>query len=388
MKSAYIGKIQLSDVDLSYLHEAQKISDITVFMEVTPRFTKGPAFNIKKIYQHSGIFKATDIYPELSKFEDFIDLEKFFIVNTAGKLWFLKALWTNILLLITLIKGHYDYVHLTWPPSLYEIPIYFIKRKLILTVHDPFPHSGLNTFMVRLRREIAFRLVPKFILLNHTQLKSFEQYYNISSNRILDSRLSIYNYLRTVEATTSLKPNSRYILFFGKISRYKGIDILFQAMKRVNKECPECKLIVAGNGSFPFNIDEYKKLHYIEIRNRFIPEDELVELIMNAAFVVCPYTDATQSGVIMSAYAFNIPVIATNVGALPEMVIQDKTGYIVKPKDTISLAEAIVNLWKDEDLRETFSKNIEHSFKEGILSWKKIAEEVTSFAKNDKGEQL
>lgn len=381
-KSAYIGKIQLSDVDLSYLHEAQKISDITVFMEVTPRFTKGPAFNIKKIYNQTGIFKAIDIYPELLKFEGFIDLDNFFIVNTPGRFWFLKALWTNTLLLIALIKGHYDYIHLTWPPSLYELPIYFIKRKLILTVHDPFPHSGLNTFIVRLRREIAFRLVPKFILLNHTQLKSFEQYYNISSKRILDSRLSIYNYLRTVRVSKSLRSNSPYILFFGKISCYKGIDILFQAMKRVNKECPECKLIVAGNGNFPFNIDEYKKLHYIEIRNKFIPEDELIELIKNAAFVVCPYTDATQSGVIMSAFAFNIPVIATNVGALPEMVIHDKTGYIVKTKDITSLSEAIVNLWKDKDLRETFSKNIELSYKDGDLSWKQIAEDIISFAKN------
>ncbi len=382
MKSAYIGKIQLSDVDLSYLHEAQKISDITVFMEVTPRFTKGPAFNIKEIYQHPGVFKAIDIYPELSKFDGFIDLDKFFIINTPGKFWFIKALWTNLLLLIILIKGHYNYVHLAWPPSLYEIPIYFIKRKLILTVHDPFPHSGLNTFIVRLRRKIAFRLIPKFIILNHTQLKSFEQYYNISSKRILDSRLSIYNYLRTVKATTNLRPDSQYILFFGKISSYKGIDFLFQAMKRVYKECPECKLIVAGNGNFPFNIDEYKELHYIELRNRFIPEDELVVLIKNAAFVVCPYTDATQSGVIMSAFAFNIPVIATNVGALPEMVIHDKTGYIVKPKDTTSLSEAIVNLWKDKDLQEKFSRNIEQYYKDGDLSWKQIAEDVISFAKN------
>lgn len=384
MRSAYIGKIQLSDVDLSYLHEAQKISDITVFMEVTPRFTKGPAFNIKQVYPHSGIFKAAHIYPELSKFDGFLDLDKFYIVNTSGKLWLIKSLWTNILLLISLIKGHFDYVHLTWPPSLYEIPIYFIKRKLILTVHDPFPHSGLNTLIVRLRRGIAFRLIPKFILLNHTQLESFEQYYNISSKRILDSRLSIYNYLRTVKASTNLRPNSQYILFFGKISRYKGIDILFQAMKRVNKECPECKLIVAGSGIFPFNIDEYRKLHYIEIRNRFIPEEELVELIKNAAFVVCPYTDATQSGVIMSAFAFNIPVIATNVGALPEMVIQDKTGYIVKPKDPTSLSEAIINLWKNSGLRNTFSKNIELSYREGDHSWKQIAEDVISFAKNKK----
>ena len=60
MKIAYIGKIQLSDADLSYLNSAQKLSDITYIMEVTPRFMKGPAYNIDKIYPHSGVFKATE----------------------------------------------------------------------------------------------------------------------------------------------------------------------------------------------------------------------------------------------------------------------------------------------------------------------------------------
>ena len=77
MKIAYLGKIQLSDVDLSYLHEAQKLSDITYILEITPRFQKGPAFNIKKIANKVGIFKATDLYPELSKYANYIDTDKF-----------------------------------------------------------------------------------------------------------------------------------------------------------------------------------------------------------------------------------------------------------------------------------------------------------------------
>ena len=77
---------------------------------------------------------------------------------------------------------------------------------------------------------------------------------------------------------------------------------------------------MAGGGKFHFDVSEYEALDYIGIRNRFIPDDEMVALIKNCAFMVCPYTDATQSGVIMSAFAFNKPVIATDVGGLPEMV--------------------------------------------------------------------
>ena len=67
MKIAYIGKIQLSDADLSYLNSAQKLSDITYIMEVTPRFMKGPAYNIGKIYTQSGVFKTTKTYQKYKK---------------------------------------------------------------------------------------------------------------------------------------------------------------------------------------------------------------------------------------------------------------------------------------------------------------------------------
>ena len=89
MKIAYLGKIQLSDVDLSYLHEVQKLADITYVMEICPRFQKGPAFNIEHIYPKSGVFKAVDIYPDFQKYADFIDIDKLYVVNTCGRFWLL-----------------------------------------------------------------------------------------------------------------------------------------------------------------------------------------------------------------------------------------------------------------------------------------------------------
>ena len=114
---------------------------------------------------------------------------------------------------------------------------------------------------------------------------------------------------------------------------YKGLDYLLPAMQHVHQQCPDCKLIVAGGGTFHFDITPYHTLSYIDVRNRFIPDSELVALIQHAAFMVCPYTDATQSGVIMSAYAFEKPVIATNVGGLPEMVSHQHYGLIIKERD-------------------------------------------------------
>lgn len=332
MKIAYLGKIQLSDADLSYLNAAQKLADITYIMEINPRFMKGPAYNINKLYQHSGVFKAVEAYPEFERYSQLIDIDKFYVVNTCGRLWQLKAFWTNFLLLLFLIKNKFDVIHLTWPANVYEFIIYLLRRKMILTVHDPFPHSGLDTKIVRLRRNVAFRLIRNFIILNKAQYDEFISFYKLYSVRVIVSRLSCYNNFKMVKPDMSVIPTSKYILFAGNISQYKGVEYLLQAMLMVHEKHPDVKLVVAGGGNYYFNISPYVKLDFIDIRNRFVPDEELVALIRNTEFMVCPYTDATQSGVIMSAFTFNVPVIATRVGGLPDMLGNGRFGMLIDEK--------------------------------------------------------
>lgn len=377
MKIAYLGKIQLSDADLSYLNAAQKLSDITYIMEVTPRFMKGPAYNIGKIYPHSGVFKATEAYPEFEKYSRIIDVDKFYVVNTCGKFWQLKAFWTNFLLLLFLIRNKFDVIHLTWPANVYEFIIYMLKRKIILTVHDPFPHTGLDTRIVRLRRKVAFRCVPHFIILNKAQREKFLSFYHLPSSAVIDSRLSCYTYLNMVEQDMTTVPEQKYILFAGKISKYKGVEYLLEAMKKVHDTFPDIKLVVAGGGKYHFDISEYAALPYIDIRNRFIPDEELVALMNKTQFMVCPYTDATQSGVIMSSFTFGTPVIATRVGGLPEMLGNGKYGMLVKEKDTDALYQGICSLLSDEEQLADYRKEIAKDYtSDGYLSWKTIAEEL------------
>lgn len=377
MKIAYIGKIQLSDADLSYLNSAQKLSDITYIVEVTPRFMKGPAYNIGKIYPHSGVFKATEAYPEFEKYSRIIDVDKFYVVNTCGKFWQLKAFWTNFLLLLFLIKNKFDVIHLTWPANVYEFIIYMLKRKMILTVHDPFPHTGLDTRIVRLRRKVAFRCVPHFIILNKAQREKFLSFYHLPSSAVIDSRLSCYTYLNMVEQDMTTVPEQKYILFAGKISKYKGVEYLLEAMKKVHDTFPDIKLVVAGGGKYHFDIFGYAALPYIDIRNRFIPDEELVALMKKTQFMVCPYTDATQSGVIMSSFTFGTPVIATRVGGLPEMLGNGKYGMLVKEKDTDALYRGICSLLSDEEQLADYRREIAKDYtSDGYLSWKTIAEEL------------
>ena len=376
---AYFGSIQLSDADFSYLNEAQKMANIDYFVEVCPRYMNGPALSISNLYPKSGIYKAREIYKEFEKYDGFIDLDKVNVVNTTGKFWALKSMWLHIVLLFKMIAKRYDVIHIAWPLNVYQFALYFLRKKMVLTVHDPFPHSFSETRIVELRRHVAFTLTQNFVILNRNQKDDFINHYRLEKKNIIESQLSSYTLFQVLDYGSKGRDNRDYILAFGRICKYKGLDYLLPAMKKVHEVHPECKLVIAGKGDFHFDISEYASLDYFDLRNRFIPDDEMISLVKNALFMVCPYTDATQSGVIMSSYAFYRPVIATNVGGLPEMVVDGRYGLIVKEKDVDALADAIIKLLDNKDLIETFSKNIESDYSTGERSWhitaKKLVEE-------------
>ena len=378
MKVAYISGRMFSDVDLSYLMEAQKMSDITYFLPLFRNKIKGAAINIQYLVPKYGIFKAGDVYQELRKFSVLIKSSNFFVVNSkASHMWNPYNLWLYARFAWMLRK--YDVIHLTDFPYYYEWFYYFFRKKIVLTVHDPIPHSSAvhNRMMIKLNRCIGFRLINHFILLNRVQKEECVRINHLQKKHIYESKLGRYDYLKIYEK--ECVSNERYILFFGQISSYKGLDYLLPAMLELHKSNPEVKLILAGKGKYHFDISVYKNLQYIEFRNRFIPDNELADLIQNAMFIACPYIDATQSGVIMSAYAFNKPVVATNVGGLPDMVVNGRHGLIVPPKSVDYLVEAMKDLCDSPMKLHQFEENIQYDYGEaGDNSWRNIAYRLSS----------
>ena len=130
-------------------------------------------------------------------------------------------------------------------------------------------------------------------------------------------------------------------------------------MKLVHKKHPNIKVVIAGKGRFHFDIELYRKLCYVEILNRYIPEWEIAQLLHNCLFAVCPYRDATQSGVVQTAFSAGVPLIVTDVGGLPEAVKDGVTGLVIPPNDVNSLKMAIENLIESPDLLKMFKKNID-----------------------------
>ena len=385
MKVAYISPPYFSDVDISFINEMKERVDVDYYIPVYSKMLCGAAINIEKQYPKSGIFKAS-IYAELVKYKGFIDLDRTYVMNKTGrKSYSLQNLLVEIAFIIKLIRKKYDIIHITETPYYYEFLLYFLRKKIVLTVHDPVPHSCFKAKLMLFYRRVAFKFLNCFIVLNKAQRDEFVEANDLQGKNVFDSRLSTYNYLSVLNHSSNSARKGKYILYFGQIQSHKGLDYLFPAMEIVHNHYPDIDLVAAGKGDYYFEIAKYKDCGYFDIQNRFIPDGELACLIKNALFVVCPYIDATQSGVIMSAYAFNKPVLATNVGGLPEMVEHNKSGIIVPPKDTGALASGILSLLHDEGKLSEMESYIKEKYEVGVNSWKSISRDMAKIYQNISG---
>jgi glycosyltransferase involved in cell wall biosynthesis len=116
-----------------------------------------------------------------------------------------------------------------------------------------------------------------------------------------------------------------------------------------------------------------KNLKHFEIYDHYVSDEHLCELFQRASLVVLPYLWIHQSGVPFTAYAFLKPVVATNVGSLPEAISHGETGLIIKPKSVEALANAIIAMLKNEKMREKMKENIYKRIM-NEYSWNRIAE--------------
>jgi glycosyltransferase involved in cell wall biosynthesis len=160
-------------------------------------------------------------------------------------------------------------------------------------------------------------------------------------------------------ATKTLPEEPGTILFFGRITFYKGLDYLVQAQPIITDQVPHARIIVAGRGEE--ELDRCRSMIQddtrFEIHDGFVPNDMMAELFQRASVVVLPYRSASTSGVLMMAYVFGKPVVATRVGSLPEYVDDGVTGLLVPPGNTAQLAEAVVRLLSDDALRHRMGAN-------------------------------
>ncbi|MGQ0828634.1 MAG: glycosyltransferase [Bacteroidota bacterium] len=158
-----------------------------------------------------------------------------------------------------------------------------------------------------------------------------------------------------------LNPADKHLLFFGFIRKYKGLDLLLEAMSDKRIKQLGIKLIVAGeyyeDPSFYNQIIEKNDLkNSVILKTEYIPSEEVRYYFSACDMVTQPYRSATQSGVTQIAYHFEKPMLVTNVGGLPEIVPHNKVGYVteIKPK---AIADAIVDFYSNNK-EQAFIQNV------------------------------
>lgn len=380
MKILYYTRAFFGDCDFPLIKALRgQGHEVTVLISISPHSMKTTIFNLKQLKPLNGIYPITD-FPELLNLSKYMSLDNIYIVNeTTGKFGW-KSFKLSMEVLNFFKQKEYDVIQYVETPSLFHfLPLWFFRKKLVMTIHDGKPHTGEKKRNENLRRTIIKKYVKKFIVLNKAEVDVFSQTYSVPLKHIYSSHLGYYDILNMYGNKNKKKEN--YLLFFGRISPYKGVEYLLQAMEIVHRTHSNVKVIVAGSGKMYFDSTKYENLDYVEIRNRFIELDELADLIRGALFTVCPYTDATQSGVVYSSFALNTPVIATKVGGLPEMIDNGETGIIIPPKSVDNLASTIQNCLSSPECLNRMSKKIAESAKSGIGSWEVIAKEYTDIYK-------
>jgi alpha-maltose-1-phosphate synthase len=266
------------------------------------------------------------------------------------------------LLFFPLLKGiattSYDIVHIQGQSYLFFlfVPLLKLRKKRIFwTMHDvdfrstsPGIRGKLESFQVKLlcQNEKLSRQV-NVIIVHGSMLKDKLVSRGLNKNKIHVLPHFDYSYLLLLNSKSDANNPNEYVLLFGKIKPYKGIDILIKASRIVRKKLGnKFRVMIAGkgNGSYLDSLLRTEDLEYIQIRNEFIRDFEIPELFKKAKFLVLPYTDASQSGVISLAYTFSKPVIVSNVGSIAEYVEHGMTGLTFEAGDSTQLANYIIEL--------------------------------------------
>ncbi len=254
------------------------------------------------------------------------------------------------------------------------------KKTIVLAITDNIiPHEP--SFTDKILSNYFVKPIDGFITMSRSVLEDLKQFDQAKPKAYLPHPLyDNYGELipkKEAKIKLELDVNTNYILFFGFVREYKGLDILLKALNDDRLRKIPLKLLVAGE--FYANYNDYLALvkelgleDVVIMPDQFIPNNKIAFYFSACDIVVQPYKNATQSGVTQTAYHFNKPMITTDVGGLSEIVPNDIVGYVVKP-DPKEVADALYKFYSLNKETE-FSKNVKEFKKK--YSWDRMIEKI------------
>ena len=330
------------------------------------------------------------LYPGNQKKENLVDLnfkDEYEILK-----WYDYFSWRNA---FKIVKNNADLIYIPWWTIILTIPILFLAKlskkngiKVIIEFHNIFDHDAgiIKIFLTSL---IINRLVKySDLCILHTKENS-EKLKKLTKNNVNSIILPLgplndFNNLvdpNEIYEIYGLNKEKKYILMFGVVRNYKGLEYAIEAIKILKeKGYSDYQLLVVGE--IWINLRKERDLIYsyglkreIIFINKFIPDKHIVPFFKIAEIIIYPYINATQSGSLNFALNAKKPIIATRVGGFKEILRDQVNGLLIPPKDPHKLANAILNLIENQELAKKVAEN-GYKYLQNNFSWNIIIEKI------------
>ncbi|MCX6150410.1 MAG: glycosyltransferase [Ignavibacteriales bacterium] len=224
------------------------------------------------------------------------------------------------------------------------------KGKILFITENVISHEG--HFVDKLLTKLGLRNADKFLALSEEVVTKLS---DLSFNKkVYRSELPVYDWYKVEDKIQNVSlrkelgfnDQDKILLFFGYVRKYKGLDILIEALKPLIEYDPKIKLLVVGEFYDDYSFYERKikelNLHdFVKVINKYVPNEEVNKYFEISDLVVLPYRSATQSGILNIAYGALKPVVVTKVGGLAESIEDNKTGIIVEAATPVDIYKGI-----------------------------------------------
>lgn len=265
-------------------------------------------------------------------------------------------------------------------------------KRLVFTAHNVNARrrDGNDSWLNRLTLRIQFHLVDHVFVHTEQMRRQLRADFGVPDHRIGVIPFGINSTVPNTALTCAearqrlgLNPQDKVVLFFGNIAPYKGLEYLVEALALLALRSSSYRLIIAGRPkSFPSywqaiqdRISDPTLRPYIVERIEYVPDSDTEIYFKAADVLVLPYTHIFQSGVLFLGYNFGLPVIASDVGSLKEDIIEGKTGFVCRPRDSVDLAERIQGYFSSEMYGQLSTRRNEiRDFASERYSWTKVGE--------------
>jgi D-inositol-3-phosphate glycosyltransferase len=233
-----------------------------------------------------------------------------------------------------------------------------LAKKIVLTVHNVNAgrRDSKDTFVNRLSLRVQYRLADHIFVHTKKMKSELMEEFCVPQTRVTVIPFGINNSVPNTSLTSSearqklgIRPDEKTILFFGNINPYKGLEYIVAAFQQLVSRHADYRLFIVGRPnnceSYWASVREASRVEVekgrITIRADYVPDEETEVYFKAADVFVLPYRHIYQSGVLFLGYSFGLPVIAADVGALKDEIVEGKTGFVFKPEDPVDLAAAI-----------------------------------------------